>query len=316
MDIYNPTIKRNISLKELNTFQIGGKAKYFSVVKNKEDLIGALSWAKDKKIKYYILGGGSNILVPDQGIDGLVLHLRNNNRNLQGQKIKCGAGATLSQVNTLATAHHLSGLEWSVGIPRATIGGSIRGNAEAFGVSMSQLVEQVEVYDEKNEKFVVLNNKKCDFAYRNSLFKKVNNLIVWQANLQFISADSAEIQAKIKQAIDFRTNNFLQLPSAGSMFANISQTEMEKANWKILRKELVGKINREGNVGAGALIDIAGLKGKTIGGIKISLEHANHIVNTGQGTAEQVIMMISFIKQQIRNKFNIELREEIQYFGF
>ncbi len=309
-------IQKNKSLKNLNTFQVGGSARYFFEAKDKKTFVEALDWAEEKNIKIYILGGGSNVLVPDAGIDGLVIHMKNDKRKAMGERIECGAGASLAQVNSLAVANNLSGLEWSVGIPRATIGGAIRGNAEAFGISMSQLLENVEVFFKKNGKFELLSNRMCKFAYRDSLFKQNKDYIIWRAILKFSPKDAQDIQGKMEDALNFRLNNYPRLPSAGSIFANLSASELENANMKIIENEMEGKIKREGNIGAGFLIDIAGLKGKKIGGIKISLEHANHIVNTGNGTAEEVIMMISFIKQQIRAKFNIQLKEEITYFGF
>jgi len=309
-------IQKNIPLKMLNTFQVGGDAKYFFEAKDKESFIDILKWAEKENIKIYILGGGSNILVPDKGIDGLVIHMLNTERKVMGERIECGAGASLSQVNSLAVANNLSGLEWSVGIPRATIGGAVRGNAEAFGIGMSQLLENVEVFFKKTGKFELLSNRMCRFSYRDSLFKQNNNYIIWKAILKLSPVEAHDIQDKIEKTLNFRLNNYPRLPSAGSIFENIEPQVAKAANQLMFEKELKDKIGKTNKIGAGLLIDIAGLKGKKIGGIKISLEHANHIINTGNGTAEEVVMMISFIKQQIRTKFNIELREEIQYFGF
>jgi UDP-N-acetylmuramate dehydrogenase len=312
----HPNIQENISLKMLNTFQVGGNAKYFFEARDKESFLAALEWAEEEAEKVYILGGGSNILVPDKGIDGLVVHMKNDERKFMGERIECGAGASLAQVNSLAVANNLSGLEWSIGIPRATIGGATRGNAEAFGVGMVDIVENVEIYHKLNKNFELLSNRMCKFDYRTSIFKERDKYIIWKVILHLTPSDSRDIQKKQEHALDFRLGKYPRLPSAGSIFANVIPEEMKDANMKIIEKEMEGKINREGNIGAGFLIDIAGLKGKSIGGIKISLEHANHIVNTGKGTSEEVVMMISLIKQQIRTKFNIELKEELQYFGF
>lgn len=300
----------------LNTFQVGGNARYYFEAKDKESFVEVLSWAEEKKIKVFILGGGSNILVPDAGINGLVIRMSNTGRKVMGERIECGAGASLAQVNSLAVANNLSGLEWSVGIPRATIGGATRGNAEAFSVSMGDIIENVEVFSKKNKNFELLSNRMCKYSYRDSLFKQRDSYIIWKVILKLQASDSGTIQDKMSHALDFRLDKYPRLPSAGSIFANLSPEEMKSANMEIIEKEMQGKIKREGNIGAGFLIDIAGLKGKSIGGIKISLEHANHIVNTGNGTSEEVIMMISFIKQQIRDKFNVQLKEEIKYFGF
>ena len=146
-------IQKNISLKMLNTFQVGGNAKYFFEARDKESFLGALEWAEEEAGTVYILGGGSNVLIPDEGIDGLVIHMKNDERKLMGERIECGAGASLAQINSLATANNLSGLEWSVGIPRATIGGAVRGNAGAFGTGMHDVIENVEVYRKFAKKY-------------------------------------------------------------------------------------------------------------------------------------------------------------------
>ncbi len=311
----HPEIKKNVSLKMLNTFQVGGNARYFFEAKDKESFLKVLTWAEEKNIKIYILGGGSNILVPDEGVDGLVIRMLNDGRKVMGERVECGAGASLAQVNSLAVANNLSGLEWSVGIPRATVGGAVRGNAGAFGVAMEDIVENVEVLFKKN-KFELLSNRMCKFSYRDSLFKQRDKYIIWKVILKLLPSDKNTIDSKMEKTLDFRLNKYPRLPSAGSIFENIDVNEARTANEAMFDRELRDKVGCEGKLGAGLLIDIAGLKGKSIGGIKISLEHANHIVNTGNGTAEEVVMMISFIKQQIRAKFNIQLKEEIQYFGF
>lgn len=311
-----PQIQKNIPLKMLNTFQVGGNARYFFEAKDKESFLGALEWAEEAAKKVYILGGGSNILVPDEGIDGLVIHMKNTDRKIMGERIECGAGASLAQVNSLAVANNLSGLEWSSGIPRATIGGATRGNAEAFGMGMSVIIENVEVYHKLNKNFELLSNRMCKFDYRTSIFKERNKYIIWSAILRLASSDSKTIQGKIDKSLDFRFGRYPKLPSAGSVFENVEVVVARSANKEVFDRELRDKVGREGKISAGFLIDIAGLKGRSIGGIKISLEHANHIVNTGNGTAEEVVMMISLIKQQIRAKFNIQLKEELQYFGF
>jgi UDP-N-acetylmuramate dehydrogenase len=309
-------IEARYPLNKLNTFQVGGPAKFFLEAKEKSDLAEAINWANDKKIKYYILGGGSNIIVPDEGIDGLVIHMKNDDRKLMGERIECGAGATLSHVNSLARTANLTGLEWSSGIPRATVGGAIRGNAGAFSVNMSDIVENVEVYNTKKSDFELLSKRMCRFDYRQSLFKADSRYIIWKAILKLAPSTEQAIGDKIEQSLDFRLKRYPNLPSAGSVFENIDPVYAKECNEVLFDRELKDKIGREGKISAGLLIDLVGLKGKSIGGIKISLEHANHIVNTGKGTAEEIVMMISYVKQQVRDRFGIALKEEVSYFGF
>ncbi len=308
-------IQKDIALKPFTTWQVGGPAKYYLEIKSKEDLNAAYSWAKDKQLKVYILGGGSNILVPDDGVDGLVLRMLNDKTEAKGERLECGAGACLSNAIIKATGNNLSGLEWASGIPRATIGGSIRGNAGAFGQRMANLVETTEAFYIKKKKFVVFSNRDCKFAYRTSMFKKKAEYLIWSATLRLHKEKPEIIRARIEESLSHRSRHYPKLPSVGSIFKNLDSSNIEKGN-PMLMNELKDKLGRTGKISAGLLIDMCGLKGKAIGGAKVSLEHANHLVNTGHARAEEIVMLISYIKQQVRDKFAVELQEEIQYFGF
>ncbi|MEA3450212.1 MAG: UDP-N-acetylmuramate dehydrogenase [Patescibacteria group bacterium] len=314
MNIENK-IKKQFDLAQFTTFKIGGAAKHYLEVKTKEELEEAFLWAEKEDEKVFILGGGSNILIPDNGIDGLVLRMTNDNFKIMGERFECGAGVGLNQIITKCTGHSLSGLEWASGIPRVTVGGAICGNAGAFGRSMLDTVETVDVFDIKKRIFRIFSKRDCKFEYRNSIFKKDLDLLIWGAILKMQKEDLTVIKGNIEKSINFRTKCYPRLPSAGSVFENLDQDYVRKQSPILFEKELKDKIGRTGKIAAGLIIDMCDLKGKTMGGIKISLEHANHIVNTGKGRAEEVIMLISYIKQQVRDKFNIELKEEIQYFG-
>jgi UDP-N-acetylmuramate dehydrogenase len=309
-------IRENVPLGPLTTFRIGGPARYFCEPAGKDELVAALKWAEEKGESVHIFGGGSNLLVNDKGVDGLVVKPGADKLNVRGVRLDCSATATLNRAAQTAKGHGLSGLEWSVGIPNATIGGSIRGNAEAFGTAMADLVETVEAYSLAKKRFFMFSNKDCDFTYRSSIFKKTGNLLIWQAVLKLSPAAAAAIDGLTAQSLKFRTSRYPRLPSAGSIFKNLVYADVVRQNPRLaaeLKKS--GKLKR-GFLSAGWLIEEAGLKGKTIGGAKISLEHANHIVNTGKAAAEDVVILISYIKQQIRQKFGLQLTEEIVYFGF
>lgn len=310
-------IQENISLAPFSTFKIGGPAEFFVEVEEKEELEEATKWAKEKKKKFFILGGGSNVLISDKGVDGLVIKLLNNEIKIKGERIECGAGASLAKAASAAIAENLSGLEWAIGIPGATVGGAVRGNAEAFEVGMGDIVETAEALDMKSRKFKIFSNRDCGFSYRESVFKENENLIIWRIVLKLKKERQDEIQKLVKKSIEHRTGKYPKLPSAGSVFKNIPAKIFRETN-PILYEKIMeeGKITRQGNIGAGLLIDVLGLKGKTIGGAKISLEHANFIVNTGKAKAEDIIILISFIKQQVRDRLKIQLQEEIRYLGF
>jgi len=308
-------IKQNHPLAQLTTFQIGGPAEYFGEVRSKEDIVEAFSLAKEKGIGITILGGGSNVLISDQGVKGLVIVLKNDDVAIRGERIIASGGAPLAKILSLASGEGLSGLEWAHGIPRATLGGSIRGNAGAFGALIAAIVETVEVYDQGKNIFETLSNRMCAFAYRTSLFKENPNLLIWSATLKMRRTEKNEILQRMEKSLKFRLDKYPRLPSAGSVFENLDAEDVFESNPE-LYEELKGRINDQKQIGAGLIIDMLGLKGKSIGGAKISLEHANHIVNTGKASADEVAQLIAFIKTRVRNEFGLNLREEVRYLGF
>ena len=156
----------------------------------------------------------------------------------------------------------------------------------------------------------------CKFGYRQSIFKENSGYLIWSVVLRLKTKPADQIQVLVEKSINFRKEHYPNLPSAGSVFKNLDSKYVKSCNKVLYEREFKNSIGREGKISAGYVIDLVGLKGKTMGGIKVSLEHANHLVNTGQGTAEQVVMLISFIKQQVRSKLGLQLQEEIEYFGF
>jgi len=287
-----PDIKKNIFLRNYTTFRIGGPAKYFFVAKTKEDLTKAIQMAKKSNLPFFILGGGSNILVSDKGHNGLVIKIKNQKSKIKNNRIFAEAGLALNRLVKLSLKNNLTGMEWAVGIP-GTIGGAIYGNAGAFKKSMKDLIKEVEVFDTKDEKIKIFKNKDCKFGYRDSIFKKKKNLIILSASLQLKKGKKMKIKEKIKRYLNYRKETQpLNFPSAGSIFKNPK------------------------NFYAGFLIEKCGLKGKRIGNAKISEKHANFIVNLGNGKAKDVKKLIKLIKKKVKNKFKIELEEEIQYLSF
>lgn len=309
-------IQKDIPLAQFTTFRIGGPAKFFIEVKEKDDLPEAIKWAKENKEKFYILGGGSNVIINDKGVDGLVIRMANDNITVHGERMEAGAGATLARAVRLATGENLSGLEWAAGIPRATLGGAIRGNAGAFGSSMNDVAETVEVFNVKKEKFELFSHKDCKFDYRESIFKKDHNYLIWSIILRLKKGSKLEIEAMINKFLESRQSRQPKLPSAGSIFKNLLIDYLKENNANIANLAIKSGAVKGNKIGAGWLIELAGLKGKKIGGAKVSLEHANFIVNTSQASAEDIVMLISYIKQQVRNRFSVQLQEEVQYLGF
>jgi UDP-N-acetylmuramate dehydrogenase len=305
-------IKKDIPLAPYTTFQIGGSAKFFVEVKFGDDLEEAIAWAKKSGIDYFIIGGGSNVLIPDEGLNGLVIKFTNDDIANLTPRLHCGAGASLTSVLIASRANSLSGIEWSAGIPKATIGGSVRGNAGAFGKSMSDIIETVEAYNIKNKRFEFFSKNDCQFEYRSSIFKKDPNLLIWGATINLRSANLEEIKEKVSDNVNYRNERQPKLPSAGSVFKNLFLKDIRDVNEKLYLHIMDEKKGKGGKIGAGYMVDLAGLKGKKIGGAKVSLEHANFIVNTGRATANDVIELIKLIKKEVSMRFGIELEEEVQ----
>jgi len=256
-------IQKNISLKEYTTFKIGGLAKYFCKVDNKEDLNKAINFAKNKDLPFFILGGGSNLLVSDQGFDGLVILMDNRELEINNNIITVGAGVRLSNLVGFTIKNNLAGLEWAIGIP-GTVGGAVKVNAHAFESDMSQLVKKIEEIDKT----------------------------IFSVELEFKKGNQQESKELIKEYAKKRIKTQpLKYPSAGCIFKNIP------------------------GQGAGRLIDQAGLKGTKIGQAMISDKHANFIINLGGAKSKDVIELIKLAKDKVKEKFNLDLEEEIQYLG-
>jgi UDP-N-acetylmuramate dehydrogenase len=304
-------IRRNVELKNFATFKIGGAAKYFCVAKNKEDLLRALDFAKENKIKLFILGGGSNLLISDKGFDGLVIKIDIIKIECKDNLIFSGAGASLNSIAKMAQKNNLTGFEWAFGIPGASLGGAIFGNAQAFGSRMQDCVKEVEVFDAKNKKLAVFSKDQCSFSLKNSIFKKNKNLIIISAVLQLAKGEELRIKQKTQEYMNHRKlAHPMDFPSAGSVFVN---PEMVVKNKNLIKKyPEFEKFNRVGVVPAGFLIERCGLKGKKIGKAQISEKHANFIINLGGAKAKDVVKLINLAKQKVRQKFGINLVIEIQ----
>jgi len=283
-------LEENVLLSQYTTFRIGGPARYFFIAKNTKDLIKAVKFARGKKLPFFILGGGSNLLVSDQGFNGLVIKAENQGLKLDKNIIIAEAGVSLAKLVKLSIDSGLTGLEWAIGIP-GVIAGAVRGNTGAFGQSISESVEKVEVLNDELEK-VVLNRSDCCFDYRESVFKKSGDIIL-SVELKLERGDKEKSQETIKEHLIQRLDkNPTGYPSAGCIFKNPKP------------------------LATGQLIDQCGLKGKKIGQAMISSKHANFIVNLDGAKAEDVIELIKIIKRLVKEKFNVDLQEEVQYLGF
>ncbi|MEA1937006.1 MAG: UDP-N-acetylmuramate dehydrogenase [Patescibacteria group bacterium] len=311
-------IQKNISLSKYTSFKIGGTAKYFCVVENGNEIKEALKFAEKNKLNVFILGGGSNLLISDQGFNGLVIKIHNSQFTIHNSNIICGSGLSLVKLISESIKNNLTGLEWAAGIP-GTVGGAVANNAGANGMSMSDIVKEAEILEIGNWKLEIrkLRNKECGFSYRNSVFKKEKKYIILSVVLKLENGSREESKKIILKYLKSRSDKQpLEYPSAGSIFKNPAIDDDHLA--KLIKKYPELKdISKNNTIPAGWLIgQIDELRNKKIGGTMISEKHCNFIVNFDNAKAEEMIILISLIKQKVRMYFGIQLKEEIEYVGF
>jgi UDP-N-acetylmuramate dehydrogenase len=229
--------------------------------------------------------------------------------------VSVGAGVSLSDLSTKTVEKNLSGLEWVVGIPGATIGGAIFGHAQAFRKKISENVKSVQALDVANLEIKNFSKEDCLFSFKNSVFKKNKNLIIISAVLEFQEKNPEEIKNNIKENLNYRKNNHpTDFPSAGSTFVN-PEIIINDKNLLLEFPEL-NEYNKNKLIPAGYLISKCGLSGKKIGDAQISEKHANFILNLGQAKSEDVLSLINLAKKEVKKIFGIELETEVQFLGF
>lgn len=275
-------VSENFDLKKYNTFKLESTAKYFIRPLNVEELINVLKVLNDYNQKYFIIGNGSNILLPFY-YDGVIIKLdKLNNYSIENDVLLCESGCMINKLASITANKGYSGLDFAVGIP-GTIGASVYGNAGCYGSSISDSLISATVFDGK--KIIELTNKDFEFDYRESKLKKdKNNYVVLSCKFKLNKSNKEEL----KQLIIERTNKRiasqdLSHPSNGSMFRNPP-----------------GLI-------AGKLIDDLGLKGYKVGDAMVSFKHANFIINDGNAKVEDVIKLIEKIKKDVKEKYNVDL---------
>lgn len=311
---YLPDAKENVLLSNHTTFKIGGPAEYFFAAKSQKDLIKAIKTAKRFNLPFFVLGGGSNLLVSDRGYKGLIIKIKSSNLRVRDCNIFAEAGVLIREVVNITMENSLTGFEWASGIP-GTIGAGIYGNIAAFGSAMKDNIKSVRVLNIKTLKIKTLSIKECRLGNKDSVFKKNKNLLVISVLLKFKKGNKEEIIKEMKRFLGYRkANHPLDFPSAGCIFKNHDK--------KITSRELLEKypalveFNKGSRIPTSYLIDKCGLKGKIIGNAKISEKHGNFIINLGGAKAEDVVRLINLMKRKVKEKFKITLKEEVQYLGF
>lgn len=300
---YFGSVKANISLARFSTFKIGGPAEFLVEITENSKLTELLNFLNEQGLEFFILGGGSNILFPDEGLKKVVIKINSSDIKISEDSIEVDSGVLLSSLVNLAVKNELSGLEWAVGIP-GTVGGAIRGNAGAMGENMGECIQEVFVW--QNGQVVAFDNEQCQFTYRGSCFKNNSQIVVLKAKIKLPKGQKKEILEKISQNMANRKKNST-LPSAGSFFKNVKLSK-----WPGDQDTLPDLFKSRGTVPAGWLIENCGLKGFRIGDAGVSKEHGNFLVNFGSATAEQVLQVVEEIQKKVYDKYGVGLEPEVQ----
>ncbi len=285
----NCVVRYDEPLKNHTTFKIGGNCIALIEPREVSDIIEAIKICRENNIKFFVIGNGSNLLVPDEGYNGVIIKLKSefSTIKVEGEYLIVNAGAKLSEVYPIAYENSLTGFEFASGIP-GTIGGAIFMNAGAYGGEMKDIVESVEVLDLDNFELKQLNNEDLDFSYRKSIIQR-KNYIVTSIKLKLKKGNKEEINAVYEDLRDRRNSKQpLNFGSAGSTFKR-----------------------PEGHF-ASKLIEDAGLKGYHINDAWVSEKHSGFIVNKGNASYKEVMELIEYVQKVVFEKFGVKLETEVK----
>lgn len=301
-------IKENIPLAPLTTFKIGGPARFFVEVNKAEEIIQVKKWAREKNLPILIFGGGSNVLISDEGFSGLVIRIIKGGWTVSGNQIEAGASVYMSALALMASRRGLRGLEWAGGLP-GTLGGAIRGNAGAFRFEISQNVKSMEIL--RGDRIIHLRPEECGFGYRASLFKnKLKDDIILSARLELVKGDAKESEKQLQDFLIHRQAHQPPHSSAGCIFKNFSFTD--EADIAEIKNIVPVEFLKYKKIPAAWLVEQAGMKGAQVGQAQVSTIHANFIVNLDGAKSAEILALIRQIKEKVYNKFHIKLEEEAQ----
>ena len=286
-------IQKNISLKNKNTLGIDSTAEFFCEVKTKEDLQEAFDFIQKQKCNFRILGLGSNIILPSEGLKGLTIFIKYQRLDIQNGTVILGAANLLSALimQLAQQGYDLSGL---AGYP-STLGGSVRGNAGLLGVSTGDFLKTATLFNIQTGEWIEWSNEDFHFDYRHSEMKNQPELLFWEGEFEIPQGERSEVVDKVKTLLVERGAKQPSGKCSGSFFKNPTTHP-----------------NNPEKFAAGYLIDQCGLKGTHIGGAIISQKHANFFMNTGDATSQDFVALIDLAKTKVKEKFDIDLELEVE----
>ena len=285
----NCIVRYDEPLKNHTTFKIGGNCIALIEPREVSDIVETIKICRENSIKFFVIGNGSNLLVPDEGYNGVIIKLKGEFSTIQveGEYLTVNSGAKLSEVYTVAYENSLTGFEFASGIP-GTIGGAIYMNAGAYGGEMKDIVESVQVLDLDNFELRELKNEELEFSYRKSIIQR-KNYIVTTIKLKLQKGNKEEINAVYEDLRERRNSKQpLNFGSAGSTFKR-----------------------PEGHF-ASKLIEDAGLKGYHINDAWVSEKHSGFVVNKGNASFKEVMELIEYVQKVVFEKFGVKLETEVR----
>jgi UDP-N-acetylmuramate dehydrogenase len=308
-EIPNLTVSTGVPLSRYTRFGIGGPADLYAETGDVEAFIAALATARSSGIPTVVIGGGTNLVVSDGGFRGIVLRYRGDRLMAANGRVIAEAGAVLQDLVDFAIERGLQGLETLAGIPGA-VGAAVYGNAGAYGHSLSERVVNVRFHDGREIR--VFTNQECAFHYRESIFKRHKDWIIFSTELLLAPADAARLRETAAAILKVRNEKFpVAMKCAGSIFKNLLLRDLSPA----VAAEVPANAVREGKVPAAWFLEQVGAKGCRSGDIHVAGYHANLIYNAGAGTAADIRALIEDLKARVRARFGMDLEEEVQYLG-
>ncbi len=306
----NVTISQGAMLSQYTRFGIGGPAEVYFETPDQQSFMEALNIARSAGSEHVVIGGGTNLIVADAGFPGIVLRFTASGIESEGVRVRVAAGAELQALVDHCIGLGLRGMETMTGIP-GSVGGAVYGNAGAYGHSIDERICQVRFFD--GSAIRLFNNAECEFHYRESIFKRRKDWIIFSVDLEMDVASPIELRQTADDIFKIRLEKYpATMRCAGSIFKNLILAELAPA----VQKQVPDRVIREGKVPSAYFLEQVGAKGMHSGDIRVADYHANLIYNSGRGTARQVCEIINDLKTRVERKFALLLQEEVQYIGF
>ncbi len=305
-------VNRDVPLSRYTRFGVGGPADLLCETASEDAFVAAATLVRRAGVPLEVIGGGTNLIVSDNGFRGVVLRFVSPHILVDGLTIRVDAGAELQSLVDASLDAGLSGIHTMTRIPGLT-GAAVYGNAGAYGHSIHEWIREVRFFDGEAGEIRTFDNAACEFRYRESVFKRHKDWTIFSATLRLVPGDAAELRRKADEIQQIRDEKYPpSMKCAGSIFKNLLFHRLPASVQSIVPPSKI----REGKVPSAHFLEEVGAKGMRIGGIVNADYHANLIYNAGSGTAAEICAMVDELKSRVHERFGFDLEEEVQYIGF